>query len=222
MKYTKIIKINAIFTISTFFLVGCLQSTKSSELQELKKEEPMNLSIIVGSNRATTTGKQIAENLEKLLKNRSDITTRILYVGDYNLPFYTDATSPASLKGYAVNPVLKEWSEAIQQSSAFVVVAPVYNAGYPAPLKNALDSLYKEWEHKPVGIVGYSGGSSGGAGMIAQLQEVFKELQMIPVATSIKIPQSWKAFNQDGTLVAIDSIAKELHGMVDELVAASK
>ena len=104
----------------------------------------------------------------------------------------------------------------------FIIIAPVYNAGYPAPLKNALDSLYKEWNNKPVGVIGYSGGPSGGEIMIKQLLSVFEELQMIPVATSIKIPYSWKAFNDQGDLVNLSAIEKDLNKMVDELVIAFK
>ncbi len=222
MNYIEIIKKSTIFSLCIFLLVGSLQSTKSSELQGSKKGVPMKLSIIVGSNRATSTGKQIANNVVHILKDRSDVTTEVLYVGDYNLPFYTDAASPASLKEYAVNPIFKKWSKDIADSAAFIIIAPVYNAGYPAPLKNALDALYKEWNHKPVGVVGYSGGPSGGESMIAQLKEVFEELKMISVATSIKIPYSWKAFNQDGDLVEIDRVAKELHLMVNELISAQK
>lgn len=32
---------------------------------------------------------------------------------------------------------------------------PEYNAGFTAPLKNALDYLYLEWRYKPVGFVSY-------------------------------------------------------------------
>ena len=38
---------------------------------------------------------------------------------------------------------------------------PEYNRGYSAPLKNALDYLYPEWHHKPVGFVSYGMTSAG-------------------------------------------------------------
>jgi NAD(P)H-dependent FMN reductase len=222
VNYIKLIKNITICSIFTFLFIGCLQSTKPSEIQESKKRVPMKLSIIVGTVRATPTGKLIAQNLVNVLKHRSDITTEVLYVGDYHLPFYTDPVSPSSWTGDITDPILKKWSDAIAESAAFIIVSPDYNGGYPAPLKNALDSLYTEWNHKPAGIVGYSGGLSGGTSMIKQLQQVFERLEMISVATSIKIPQSWKAFNPEGTLVAIDTIKKELNIMVDELIDAVK
>jgi NAD(P)H-dependent FMN reductase len=219
MNMIKLTKNNTVFIRAVMLLA--LVSVQSITT-EFKKVVPMKISIIVGSNRATTTGKQIAKNIEALLKKRSDLTTEVMYVGDYHLPFYTDSVSPASLAGYAVDPALQKWSEAIQQASAFIIIAPVYNAGYPAPLKNALDSLYKEWNNKPVGVIGYSGGPSGGEIMIKQLQQVFEELQMISVATSIKIPNSWKAFNDQGDLINLSAIEKDLNKMVDELAHAHK
>jgi NAD(P)H-dependent FMN reductase len=182
------------------------------------KAVPIKISIIVGSVRATPTGKQIAENIQKLLEKRSDIVTEILYVIDYHLPFYTDPASPASLKGEIVDPILKKWSDVINQASAFIIISPEYNGGYPAGLKNALDSLYKEWNNKPVGIIGYSGGTSGGTLMIAQLKQVVQVLEMIPVATSVKIPQSWKAFDSEGKFHQLSNIEQDLQKMVDELI----
>ncbi len=186
------------------------------------KAVPRKISIIVGSVRATPTGKQIAENIQKLLEKRSDIVTEILYVGDYHLPFYTDPASPASVKGEIVDPILKKWSDVINQASAFIIISPEYNGAYPASLKNALDSLYKEWNNKPVGIVGYSGSISGGTSMIEQLKKVLQVLEMIPVATSVKIPQSWKAFDQEGKLHELPRVEKDLQEMVDEIISYLK
>lgn len=206
--------------LSFFVFMFGFDATLLCSKMELKKAGVMKVSIIVGSVRATTTGKQIAQNLQSMLAARSDISTEVIFVGDYQLPFYTSEVSPASRKGEITDPVLKKWSERIKQAEAFIIVSPEYNAGYPAPLKNALDSLYQEWNNKPVGIVGYSGGSSGGTCMIAQLQQVVERLEMIPVATSIKIPASWKAFDKQGILIGASNIAKDLNLMVDQLLKA--
>jgi NAD(P)H-dependent FMN reductase len=40
-------------------------------------------------------------------------------------------------------------------ADAFVFVTPEYNHGYSAALENAIDHLYNEWQHKPVGFVSY-------------------------------------------------------------------
>lgn len=72
--------------------------------------------------------------------------------------------------------VTREWSAKVSASAAFVIVTPQYNWGYPAPLKQALDSLYWEWRNKPVAVVSYGG--RGGGKCNAQLREVLSGLRM--------------------------------------------
>jgi NAD(P)H-dependent FMN reductase len=55
----------------------------------------------------------------------------------------------------------KRWSATVAAADAVVFVMPEYNRTFTAPLKNALDYLYYEWNYKPVGLVSY-GGVSGG------------------------------------------------------------
>ncbi|MCX5923934.1 MAG: NAD(P)H-dependent oxidoreductase [Candidatus Dependentiae bacterium] len=220
MNHVKFMRIMTVFGV-LIFMIG-LGSKSLCSKAESKKGAAMKISIIVGSVRSTTTGIQIAQNIQNLLKDRSDIVTDVICVAHYHLPFYTDEASPASRKEEIIEPVLKKWADVVTQAEGFIIVSPEYNGGYPAPLKNALDSLYQEWNNKSVGIVGYSGGPSGGTCMISQLQQVVQRLEMIPVATSIKIPCSWKAFNEYGDLVNASAIEKELNIMVDELIKARK
>jgi NAD(P)H-dependent FMN reductase len=86
-------------------------------------------------------------------------------------------------------------------------------------LKNALDSLYTEWNNKPVGLVVYSGGPSGGASVLAQLSQIADAFKMNVVANSVKIPSSWKAFDSNDAFVDV-TIAHQCELMLDQLIAA--
>lgn len=184
------------------------------------KVNPMKLYIIVGSVRDTRMGANIAQQVKAMIDTRPEINTEIVDLAAWPLPFYTDVEAPRSRKKPITDPLLQQWSEKIQAADAYIIVAPEYNAGYPAPLKNALDSLYTEWNNKPVAFVGYSGGPSGASSMIAQMRQVADELKMICIATDVKIPQSWKAFSKDGKLVHADSIEKEVQVIIDQLIEA--
>ena len=70
----------------------------------------------------------------------------------------------------------KRWSERVATARAVVFVTPQYNWGYPAPLKNAIDHLYREWSGKPALIVSY--GSHGGDKCARQLREILTGLDM--------------------------------------------
>ena len=40
----------------------------------------------------------------------------------------------------------KKWSKLIEEADAFIFVTAEYDFNYPAPLRNALEFLYHEWE----------------------------------------------------------------------------
>lgn len=86
---------------------------------------------------------------------------------------------------------------------------------------NSEDSLYQEWNNKPVAFVGYSGGPSGRTSAVAQLRTVVHALKTIPVASDINIPQSWKAFDEKGYLVN-KNIQQQLHSILDQIIQAQQ
>jgi NAD(P)H-dependent FMN reductase len=81
----------------------------------------------------------------------------------------------------------KRWSARVAAADAFVFVTPEYNHGYNAPLKNAIDYLHHEWEHKPVGFVSY-GGVAAGTRAVQQLKPVVTVLRMTPLSDAVYIP----------------------------------
>lgn len=204
-------------------LTGC-DKNKEQEIRVVEANQidevviPMKLQIIIGSVRTTRTGEKIAKNIKAMIDKRPEVKAEIIDIATYALPFYTDKIAPESRTTAITDPVLKKWSDTIQQAQGYIIVSPVYNAGYTAPLKNALDSLYKEWNNKPVAFIGYSGGMSGGTSMMAQLRQVAYALKMIPVATQIGIAQSYKAFKEDGSLMNADTIEREVNLIVDQLL----
>lgn len=202
--------------LAVLIVCGCNSQVNNNESEKVMSQQ-IKIFMILGSTRQGRTSDKIAQVLTKMLESRTDISTEIIDLRDYQLPFLYDSVTPSSRK-VITDPIIQRWSDKIMQADAFIIITPVYNAGYPAVLKNALDLLYKEWSGKPVGFVGYSGGPSGGAGVISQFDPVVRELKMIPISTRITIPTAWKAFDQQGNLLDA-SIPGTLHSMVNELIA---
>ena len=75
-------------------------------------------------------------------------------------------------------------------ADGLIVVSPEYNHGYPGPLKEVLDSLYEEYEHKPIGICG-AGGGLGGSRAVEQLRLVAIELKLVPIREALYFPMVW-------------------------------
>lgn len=177
------------------------------------------IQIILGSTRQKRTSDRIAAAVKDMADTHkgADIEFEIVDLKDYNLPFLNDEISPSSRENIT-DPLIQKWSDKIKQADAFIIVVPEYNSGYPGVLKNALDSLYKEWNNKPVAFIGYSGGPSGGSSAVSQLRSVANALKMVPVSCSINIPHAWKAFDTKGNLTH-KNIKQELHTMIDQIIS---
>jgi hypothetical protein len=83
---------------------------------------------------------------------------------------------PAGPASGAVAAEARDWANRVDNADGFIFITPEYNHGYPAPLKNAIDHLYREWGHKPAAIVSY-GGLAGGYRAAEQLRQVLVELK---------------------------------------------
>ena len=135
--------------------------------------------VIVASTRARRIGPQIAGWVAEIGRETVAAAFEPVDLRDWPLPMDDEPGVPA-VHGYAAAHT-QAWSRKIAAADAFVFVTPQYNWGYPAPLKNALDHLYREWAAKPAMIVTYGG--HGGGKCAAQLRQVLKGLKMKPVAT---------------------------------------
>jgi NAD(P)H-dependent FMN reductase len=194
---------------------GCNSQVKNNESAQAVSKK-MNLFIILGSTRQGRMSDKIANALNGLLHKRTDINTQLIDLRDYQLPFLDDAAAPSRRKTIT-DPVVQKWSDTIKQADGFIIVTPEYNAGYPGVLKNALDLLYVEWNNKPVGLVSYSGGPSGGSFVVSSLRPVMDELKMILVDSVISIPTAWKALDAQGNLLDA-TIEGTLNTMVDHII----
>jgi len=91
-----------------------------------------------------------------------------------------------------------------------------YNFGFPAPLKNALDYLFKEWMYKPITFVSY-GGISGGLRSTQMLKQVISALHMMPLTEAVSIPFFSKYINDEDEFKPEDIVVKSAQTMLAEL-----
>jgi len=149
-------------------------------------EKPLHIQLIIGSTRQNRFSEKPARYLFDELKKKEDVNVELIDLRDWPLPFFDEPMSPFRLNGNYSNEMAKKWSAKISEGDAYIMVAPEYNHGYPAVLKNAIDWLGHEWKDKPVGFV--SQGNAGGARCIEQLRQVVIELKMHPIKSSIHLP----------------------------------
>jgi NAD(P)H-dependent FMN reductase len=104
----------------------------------------------------------------------------------------------------------------LDDADAFVVVTPEYNHGYPAALKELIDSAGEEWYAKPVAFVSY-GGVSGGLRAVEQLRQVFAELHVVSIRDSVSFQNAWQLFDATGCPAEPERCSAQMSRMLAKL-----
>ncbi|HEY0474751.1 MAG TPA: NAD(P)H-dependent oxidoreductase [Kribbella sp.] len=172
----------------------------------------LQLAVIIGSTRHGRFGPTVADWFVRQAVRRGDFAVDLIDLANADLPATLSDTGEPTPATVAV------LAPRLAAADAFAVVTPEYNCGFPAPLKTALDWYYEEWHAKPVGIIAY-GRESGGLYAVAQLRQVFNELQAVTIRNAVTMPCYWEQFAADGSWprpgAGYDAAAKLL---LDQLV----
>lgn len=189
-------------------------------------EQRMKIGILIGSNRPRQAGRGLADAIAEIVAERDDTEVEILDLREINLPWYDEPKPPAA--GNYQHEHTKAWARTIDALDAVLIVTPQYNGGYPAALKNAIDSVFAEWKDKPLLLVSYGGPrSKGGQSSLHQLRRVFSivPVRLLDSSTSMPIgPDDSgepEAVLKDPTEV-VGRHRQQLAEQIGELVAAAK
>nr|WP_084440542.1 NAD(P)H-dependent oxidoreductase [Acetobacter nitrogenifigens] len=137
----------------------------------------------MGSVRSGRRCPEISEWIAAIGRAATGADVAIVDLRDWPLPMDGEPSIPA-LDDYT-QAHSKAWSEKIANAAGYVFVAPQYNWGYPAALKNAIDHCYKEWRGKPLFVVTYGGHGGGKCG--AQLLQVAEGLKMRAITPFVEL-----------------------------------
>jgi NAD(P)H-dependent FMN reductase len=143
----------------------------------------IKIGIILGSTRPNRNGAAVAAWVLEHAKQRADASFELIDLIDYPLP-HLDEPVPPSMGQYTKDHT-KKWAAKIDALDAFVFVTPEYNHSTSGVLKNAIDFVYKEWNNKAAGFVGY--GSVGGSRAIEHLRLIMGELQIADVRGQVSL-----------------------------------
>jgi NAD(P)H-dependent FMN reductase len=145
----------------------------------------MKLNVIIASTRPGRVGSTVAAWFVSQIPADLNTEIEVVDLAELGLPMLDEPHHPAERR--YLHDHTRRWSASVDAADAFVLVMPEYNVGFTAPLKNALDYLYHEWNHKPVGFVSY-GMTSAGLRAVEMLKPVLTSLKMIPVQDAVSIP----------------------------------
>jgi NAD(P)H-dependent FMN reductase len=172
------------------------------------------LMIIIASTRPGRIGAAVGRWFSDIAQAYDGFATEVVDLAEVNLPLMDEPNHPR-LAQYTHDHT-KAWSAAVASADAFVFVMPEYNYSFTAPLKNAIDYLFTEWQHKPVGLVSY-GGVSGGLRAAQMIKQVVTTLSMVPVVEAVTIPMVPLLRGPDGEITPTEVMNQSAAAMLDAL-----
>jgi NAD(P)H-dependent FMN reductase len=174
------------------------------------------IAIIIGSTRPGRNGEAVARWVNEIAKKRSDAEFELVDIADFNLPLL-DESVPASMGQYS-KPHTKAWAAKIASFDGFVFVTPEYNHATSGALKNAIDYLFKEWNNKAAGFVGY--GSLGGSRAVENLRLIVGELQIADVRNQVAL-SLFTDFENFSVFKPAEHHIASVNAMLDQVIAWS-
>jgi len=177
----------------------------------------IKIAVIVGSTRPGRKAPAVARWVMDIAALRGDAAFELVDIQDFNLPLLDEPAPPS--QGHYAQPHTRAWAAKIASFDGYVFVTPEYNHATSGALKNAIDFLYKEWNNKAAGFVGY--GSAGGARAIENLRLVMGELMVADVRAQVMLSlftdfEKFTAFKPDERHEA------EVDAMLDQVVQWSR
>jgi NAD(P)H-dependent FMN reductase len=177
----------------------------------------IRLGVILASVREGRRGETFARWIVHLAAQRSDLEAELLDLRAWPLPPYARKETPnVAERSYAAGSLEARWRDAISALDGFVIVTPEYNHSFPGQLKNALDTVYASWGHKPVTLLSY-GGFAAGARAAEHLRLVAVELRMVPIREEINVRMVGFAADEHG-FPADPIYTKKANVALDDLV----
>lgn len=177
------------------------------------------ISIITASTRPARFGAQVSSWIYSVLASHAsefgDTELDLIDLAEVDLPFF-DEDIPPGFDQYR-NAHTLAWAERIAAADGFVWVSPEYNHSYNAALKNAIDYLYKEWNHKPLAFVCY-GGHAGGTRAVEHLRSIAGELKMYDIREMVLLPFAWNQLDQDGNFVAKEQQSESAQKLARQII----
>jgi len=177
------------------------------------------LKIISATVRQGRKGPVIASWIKELAVQSGNFEVELIDLGELKLPIMEEPNHPAMQK-YQFEHT-KKWSAKIEEADAFIFVTGEYDFGYPSPLRNALEYLYKEWNYKAAGIVSY-GGVSAGTRAASALKNDLATFKVVPLYEMVNIPFFTEYINENEVFEPIENFSRSAAALLKELVRWTK
>lgn len=172
------------------------------------------IAILSSSVRNGRLSNRVALYLKRFLEEYQLVKADILDLKEYNFPLFEERLV------YQPTPSEKllDFTEHLNRADGLIIVTPVYNASFPASLKNVIDLYFEEWKRRPVGVVSVTSGKVPGIATLQEVQVLLLKLGAWVVPKLSTVINVGEEFTPDGDAVNKETAEKTLLPMVEELI----
>ena len=145
----------------------------------------MLLQVVASTTRQNRFSELVVAWVMARLEGHSGFDLEVVDLRDHPLTFFDAPAAPARTGREYDDEAVARFGAVIDQADGYFICTGEYNHGYPAVLKNAMDSTFVEWRRKPVSFVAW--GNVGGARAVEQLRQVAVEFEMAPLRHAVHV-----------------------------------
>ena len=178
-----------------------------------------NILVVTGSARPNSVNEQVVPLVVAELEKQG-ATATIADLQKINLPFFDGPLPPSSPDFTPLNEAAQQWTQLVVDADAVVFVTPEYNHTLTPLQINAIDWIGKEWEAKPVGLVGYGWGTGGGQAHDAAREALAVNLKANVSETAANL-FFMKDISPDGKLIETGEAVEKIAAAVTAVTATT-
>lgn len=175
-----------------------------------------NILVVTGSARPNSANEKVVPLVVAELE-KQDATVTVANLKEMNLPFFDAPTPPGVPDFESEHENVRDWTQRVAEADGVVLVSPEYNHTLSPIQLNAIDWIGRQWEGKPVALVGY--GWTSGAG---QAHATAREALAVNLKAKIGDAQTnlyfMKDLNPDGTVADAELVDGKIAATVTELL----
>jgi NAD(P)H-dependent FMN reductase len=175
-----------------------------------------NIVVVTGSVRPNSANEKVVPVVVSVLEQKGAEVT-IADLKQLDLPFFDNPIPPSAPEFVPTDERVIAWTKLVADADGVVLVTPEYNHTMSPVQLNAIDWIFKEWEDKPVALVGY--GWRSGAG---QAHATAREALAVNLKAKVGDNQAnlffMKELNPDGSAADQAAVDQKIGAALDELL----
>lgn len=174
--------------------------------------------VVTGSVRPNSVNQKIVPLVVSSLEAEG-ASFKVADLNELDLPFFDDPNSPTSPNFAPTDERVIAWTKLVDEADGVLFVTPEYNHTLSPVQINAIDWIGKEWNGKPIALVGYGWTSGAGQAHAAAREALAVNLKAEVLDTQTNL-FFMKDINPDGSLIDKTTVLGKIGSTVKELLAA--